>query len=189
MSNTTKRAMAESLKKLLAKKSLDKVTVGDIVEDCGVNRQTFYYHFHDIFDLVEWIFDEEAGQIVGEVVTKDDWREQFLQMFNYLTDNAQLVLNVFHSKGWEYISSYIQARMRPPLEYLARQIAEGMDVSEDDFKFVVDVYLSMVEGLFNTWLGNDMKDEYIWDVNRFLELLDGSIEHALGKFDRRGRPG
>ena len=56
MAQTTKRALAASLKKLAAKKPLDKITVIDITEDCGVNRQTFYYHFQDIFDLVEWIF-------------------------------------------------------------------------------------------------------------------------------------
>lgn len=185
MSNTTKRAMAESLKKLLATKSLDKVTVGDIVEDCGVNRQTFYYHFHDIFDLVQWIFDEEAGKFVADVVTEDEWREMFRQMFNYLTENAQLVLNVFHSRGWEYLSFYIKTRIRPPMVGLARHLSEGMDISEDDFEFVVGVYMSIAEGLVNTWLRNDMKDEYQWDVDRFLALLDGSIAHALGKFDRR----
>ena len=54
MSQVTKRALAASLIKLLSQKPLDKVTVKDIIEDCGVNRQTFYYHFKDIYDLVEW---------------------------------------------------------------------------------------------------------------------------------------
>jgi hypothetical protein len=109
----------------------------------------------------------------------------FRQMFNYLTENAQLVLNVFHSKGWEYISRYIKTRVRQPMVSLARHLSEGMDVSEADFEFVVGVYLSIAEGLVNTWLSNDMKDEYQWDVDRFLALLDGSVAHALGKFDRK----
>ncbi len=54
MSQTTKRALANSLKSLMAKKPLDKITVTDIAKDCGVNRQTFYYHFKDIFDLIEF---------------------------------------------------------------------------------------------------------------------------------------
>ncbi len=56
MSQVTKRALAASLIKLLSQKPLDKVTVKDIIEDCGVNRQTFYYHFKDIYDLVDWNF-------------------------------------------------------------------------------------------------------------------------------------
>ena len=65
MSLTTKRALAESLKKLLSKRGLDKITVKDIVEDCGVNRQTFYYHFHDIYDLTEWIIQDDAENILS----------------------------------------------------------------------------------------------------------------------------
>ena len=54
MSNVTKRALEQSLKNLLLKKPLTKITIGDITEDCGINRMTFYYHFKDIYDLVEW---------------------------------------------------------------------------------------------------------------------------------------
>ena len=53
MSQITKRALEASLKKLLTKKPLDKITITDITEDCGINRMTFYYHFKDIYDLVE----------------------------------------------------------------------------------------------------------------------------------------
>ena len=65
MSQTTKRALSASLKKLLAKKPLDKITVTDIAEDCEVGRQTFYYHFQDIYDLMEWTFTEETSREIG----------------------------------------------------------------------------------------------------------------------------
>lgn len=65
MSQITKRALAASLKKLLAEKALDRITVTDLTEDCGVNRQTFYYHFRDIYDLVEWIYTSEASRCAG----------------------------------------------------------------------------------------------------------------------------
>ena len=53
MPNRTKEMLAESLMKLLARRTLDKITIQDIVDDCGYNRQTFYYHFHDIYDLID----------------------------------------------------------------------------------------------------------------------------------------
>lgn len=55
VSKLTKRALAASLKKLLAQKPLSKITIADITEDCGMNRMTFYYHFQDIYDLIDWI--------------------------------------------------------------------------------------------------------------------------------------
>ena len=54
MQNITKTALEASLKKLLLKKPLDKITIRDLTEDCGISRMTFYYHFKDIYDLVEW---------------------------------------------------------------------------------------------------------------------------------------
>ena len=63
MSNTTKRALEASLKKLLLQKPLDKITIQDLTTDCGISRMAFYYHFKDIYDLVEWacVEDGEAG--------------------------------------------------------------------------------------------------------------------------------
>ena len=60
MSQITKNALATALKKLLSKKELSKITISNITEECGVNRQTFYYHFNDIYDLLEWIFTNEV---------------------------------------------------------------------------------------------------------------------------------
>ena len=60
MSNITKRALVASLKRLLGQKPLAKITISDITEDCGINRMTFYYHFKDIFDLIEWACEDEA---------------------------------------------------------------------------------------------------------------------------------
>ena len=62
MSQMTKRALEASLKKLLLQKPLNKITISDIAEDCGISRMTFYYHFKDIYDLVEWVCVEDAAR-------------------------------------------------------------------------------------------------------------------------------
>ena len=64
VAQTTKRALEASLKKLLLRKPLNKITINDITEDCGVNRMTFYYHFKDIYDLVDWILVEDATEAI-----------------------------------------------------------------------------------------------------------------------------
>ena len=62
MSQITKKALAPSLKNLLLKKPLNKITINDITDDCGINRMTFYYHFKDIYDLAEWACLQEAAK-------------------------------------------------------------------------------------------------------------------------------
>ena len=59
-SQQTKQALSEALKAMMKKKPLNKITVRELVEDCGVNRKTFYYHFEDIFSLLKWTLDQEA---------------------------------------------------------------------------------------------------------------------------------
>ena len=62
MASSTKEALGNTLKKMLSVKPIDKITVKDLVEECGVNRQTFYYHFDDVYDLLEWVFEEDTNK-------------------------------------------------------------------------------------------------------------------------------
>ncbi|MDP4121334.1 MAG: TetR/AcrR family transcriptional regulator C-terminal domain-containing protein, partial [Bacillota bacterium] len=107
MSQITKKALAESLKKLLKEKPLDKITVVDIVEDCEVNRQTFYYHFQDIYDLIDWIFLTEATQALDGKKTYDTWQQGFLSVFEYVLDNHALISNVYHSLSRDQLERYL----------------------------------------------------------------------------------
>ena len=65
MAQTTKRAIAASLKRLLEQKPLNKITVTDIAKDCHISRHTFYYHFRDVYDLMEWTYRTEGGTPAG----------------------------------------------------------------------------------------------------------------------------
>lgn len=85
MAKTTKRDLSNSLKTLLLKKPLNKVTVEDIASDCGVSRMTFYYYFADIYDLVEWTCQEEARKALAENRTYNTWQVGFLDKFYIYT--------------------------------------------------------------------------------------------------------
>ena len=61
MATSTKKALADALKKMMVIKPIDRITVNDLVETCGVSRQTFYYHFDDVYDLLEWVFEVDAN--------------------------------------------------------------------------------------------------------------------------------
>ena len=74
MATSTKKALAAALKKMMEVKPIDKITVKDLVEICGVNRQTFYYHFDDVYDLLEWVFEEDANANLPKEVVYDRWK-------------------------------------------------------------------------------------------------------------------
>ncbi len=74
----TKKMLAASLKKYMEKKPLSKITVSEIIADCGVNRKTFYYHFQDIYGLMKWMLEEEAIEVVKQFDLLVDYREAIL---------------------------------------------------------------------------------------------------------------
>lgn len=113
MSQTTKRALEASLKKLLLQKPLNKITINDITEDCGVNRMTFYYHFKDIYDLVDWILVEDASKILEGRQSFETWNEAFLDILHQLQENKTLVLNVYRSVGREQVEQYLYKLLDP----------------------------------------------------------------------------
>ena len=108
MSQVTKRALEQSLKNLLLKKPLTKITIGDIAEDCGINRMTFYYHFKDIYDLVEWSCLEDARKALEEKKTYDTWQQGFLQIFEAVRDNKPFIMNVYHCVHREQVEKYLE---------------------------------------------------------------------------------
>ena len=107
MSQMTKRALVASLKDLLAEKPLDKITVTDLTEHCGVNRMTFYYHFKDIYDLVEWACIESATRALAGQKTYDTWQQGFLQILQAVQKDKVFVTKVYHSISREHIENYL----------------------------------------------------------------------------------
>ena len=87
VSKLTKRALAASLKKLLAQKPLSKITIADITEDCGMNRMTFYYHFQDIYDLIDWICQEEGERAFQGRKGYNTWQEGFIALCHAVIEN------------------------------------------------------------------------------------------------------
>ena len=103
MSQTTKRAIEASLKHLLLKKPLDKITINDIAEDCGISRMTFYYHFQDIYDLVEWSCIQDAEEVLQGQKTSDTWEEGLYALFGAILDNKPFVTNVYRYVSREHV--------------------------------------------------------------------------------------
>ena len=79
-SNITKKALAQSLKELGATKNLDKITVADITDHCGVNRQTFYYHFNDKYELLSWIYTQDLFIPLTADLTFENWGEKLVKL-------------------------------------------------------------------------------------------------------------
>ena len=108
MSNLTCKALAAAAVSLLEERPLDKITVRDITDRCGLTRNTFYYHFQDIYDLLGYIFREEADATLEKYSVKGDWKEVFLDILSYLKMKKRMIEHVYYSTRKEELEFYVQ---------------------------------------------------------------------------------
>ena len=182
MSQVTKRALEQSLKNLLLQKSLTKITVKDITEDCGINRMTFYYHFKDIYDRVEWACLEDARKALEEKKTFDTWQQGFLQIFEAVQANKPFIMNVYRCVHREQVECYLKPLVEHLLLEVIQEEAAEQKVREEDRKFVAQVYSYIFIGLMLDWIKDDMKEDPERIVNRLATLIKGSIASGLSRF-------
>ena len=182
MSQTTKRALEASLKNLLLKKPLDKITIQDIADDCGISRMTFYYHFKDIYDLVEWSCMEDATRALAGKKTYSTWQQGFLQIFEAVQENRPFIMNVYHSVSREQVERYLYEITYGLLIGVVEEAAAGMQVREEDKKFIADFYKFAFVGLMLDWIKNGMRQEPRQIVGRLSTLIHGDIGRALNRY-------
>ena len=182
MSQVTKRALEQSLKNLLLKKPLTKITVGDITDDCGINRMTFYYHFKDIYDLVEWSCLEDAKRALDEKKTYDTWQQGLLQIFKAVQENKPFILNVYRCVHREQVEKYLQPLVDQLLLNVINEEAAGITVRDEDKQFIAQVYSYMFIGLMLDWIKDDMREDPHQIVEKLSKLIKGSVSVALSRF-------
>ena len=182
MSQVTKRALEQSLKNLLLKKPLTKITVSDIADDCGINRMTFYYHFKDIYDLVEWSCLEDAKRALDEKKTYDTWQQGLLQIFEAVQQNKPFILNVYRCVHREQVEKYLQSLVDELLIGVIEEKANGMTVRDEDKQFIAQAYGYMFIGLMLDWNKDNMREDPQQIVDRLNRLIKGSLSAALSRF-------
>ena len=182
MSQVTKRALEQSLKNLLLKKPLTKITVGDITDDCGINRMTFYYHFKDIYDLVEWSCLEDAKRALDEKKTYDTWQQGLLQIFKAVQENKPFILNVYRCVHREQVEKSLQPLVDQLLLNVINEEAAGITVRDEDKQFIAQVYSYMFIGLMLDWIKDDMREDPQQIVEKLSKLIKGSVSVALSRF-------
>lgn len=186
MSQITKKAIEASLKNLLLKKPFDKITINDIAEDCGISRMTFYYHFKDIYDLVEWACEEDVKKILEDKDDYKTWTQGFLNLFEEVLKNKPFILNVYRSVGREQVENYLYKIVYDLLLNVIEEKAQGMTVRDEDKEFVADFYKYAFVGLMLDWVKNGMKEDPHKIVKKVEFLLSGSLSVSLERF-RTGR--
>lgn len=176
MANKTDTAIVNSLKELMQEKSLNKITVGDIADNCGINRMTFYYHFHDMGDLIRYILNTE-GQIdyFTQMATVTNWVEVGKQLAVKLKEMKPFIMYCFSSNYKENVTDYLNAVFVEQSVSILNS-APGQELLRmDDRETIIQLYSAMWVRMLITWIADGMNDDMDKILDRVGVMLTGTI--------------
>ncbi len=182
MAQMTKLALAQSLKQLMAERTLDKITVKEVVARCGVNRQTFYYHFRDIYHLLDWMFVNEGQEFAKQypdVHKADDGQTVIRSLCTYLQDNRSVMLSIYNSLGRELLDRYLCKEIATLLHTTLKVRAEKAGVTQQQLDFLINFYKHAFVGAALDWFQSGMPGETEQIVAQFAPILKGTFDSAM----------
>lgn len=161
---TTRKMLAQSLKNLMNTKPFSKITVNEIVKDCELNRNTFYYHFEDTNALLKWILEEEAIKIVKQFDLIQNHRDALLFMFQYIEDNSSIINCALDSLGREALKHFFHddffAIMQKVVDDTETMLNSHLD--KDYKNFITEFYTNALAEMLVDYLHNkDRKNQEI----------------------------
>lgn len=180
MANTTKIHLAQAAHQLLETKPLSKIKVSDITDLCGVNRMTFYYHFSDIYQLLEWALQHAVDKFRKNVLNdKDTAEESLIKTFHLISNEHNSIMNIYHSISLEQLEYFLSSLTR---SYVDRMVTESVGnhvIDEADRNFIVDFYNYAFIGILVKWFKHDMADDPEFIVKKLHIMFEGVVELSI----------
>lgn len=178
-----KATFATVLTEMLQSKTLDKITVKDIVNSCGVSRQSFYYYFNDIYDLLEWIFLQETEKALNEYSDINNWQFGYHLLLVWIKQNQALVSNTYRSIRRDYVENFMNKILYNYIIKVVENQAVTLNVTSNQKKFIARFYTLAFNAISLEWIRDGMSEPPDEIVNRVDILVKGDFKKALMNFN------
>ena len=183
MASFTKFAILKVFGDLAASRPVDKITVKDITDQCGISRNTFYYHYQDIYQVLKAYVQYSAEHVI-ELMVEDEGEDgkAGLKEIRYLEANRELLCNLYRSAANEEVRNCLQSASQIIFDRLIESVSQGMEVQAEDKKILSAVCPYTVRGIMTSWMEEDgmLNGETLEQVLVRLDyLFKGAIREAL----------
>lgn len=177
----TKNLIKKEFVKLLEEKSFNSITISMLSERCEINRNTFYYHYDDIYTLVKEILSDEIKKVNQEFNTSFSWEKSLIIASSFLLENKKAAQNLFSSIDKKETDTYLYKICESVMcKYVENEcITKNIKASEEDKVLVIDFYRAALVGLLDKWILDGMEkspDDFVYRIGK---LFDGNIERSL----------
>lgn len=152
----TKKTLSESLKKAMKKKPFQKITVSELIRDCGMNRKTFYYHFEDIYALLKWTFEQEAIEVVKQFDFLVDYEEILNFIMDYVEANDYILNCAYDSIGRDELKRFFSSDFLEIITSIIEQVENktGKTLDKSYKVFLSHFYMEAFAGMLIDWIKN-----------------------------------
>lgn len=169
----TKKALAESLKKAMTKKPFQKITVSELIKDCNMNRNTFYYHFEDIYDLLRWLLKQETVEVMKHFDYLVDYKEALSFMLKYIDQNNYMINGIrdiyITGEFKRYFFADFMDIIRPVIKQA--EIMTGKAIDDDYREFLSHFYMDAIAGALINHIQNKTKRTNTEEINYISNTL------------------
>ena len=182
MSQITKKALEDALRHFLAQKPLNKITISDLTDYCGVSRMTFYYHFEDLPSLINAIVMEDVEKTIQESLVINSLWECFESAVNFALKRRRVVMHVYHSSNWAvYEQQLFMICKHAVTQYVEKLVGDlgDLQVQENDKRIIIQAYTCECYGQIINWLNISMKEGFLQDMIRLCRLREGEVRELL----------
>lgn len=179
MPGFTKRAIRNSFIKLLNERPVSQITVKDIVEDCGINRNSFYYHYQDLPSMIEEIILGEADDIIKRHPTVDSLEEGLGVTISFALENRRAALHLYNSSNRDLFEQYLWRVCEHTVETFINTAFADYPLDPEDKRIIIRYYKWSCFGAVTDWLGGGMKVDVRADFHRMAQLKKGMLEETI----------
>ena len=179
MPSFTKQAIVAALIQLLGERPLSKITVKDIVETCGINRNSFYYHFPDLPTLVETVLEDEADRMIAQHASLDNLEDCLTAAIDFAKNNKTAALHIFRSGSREAFDRYLDKICQYVVESYIDTVAKDIPIQPRDKAIIVKFFKYELVGFILDWMNDGMRFDIDDEVKRICELFEGATQTAF----------
>ncbi len=180
----TKRAIEMAFLKLISEKPLKKITISDITDMVGINRMTFYYHFEDIYALLDYALKSEFSKALDGKYESTTWMTGMRNIFEVCVKYKDLVINAYKFNSRGNVENVLDPIVYQLTYHVVNEEAAGHKVEEENLIFVSQCYKHLLIGTVLDWIKDGMKVDYALVLSKIETLLGGETEWLLSKFEK-----
>lgn len=181
MANLTEKAIKASAMKLLNEKPINQITIKDIVEDCGINRNSFYYHFRDLPSLLEEMVMEQAEQLVAEYPSINSLEECLDAAISFAVNNRKAVMHIYNSVSRDIYEQYLWRVCEHAVTTYINSVLGDTKISDFDREVIINFYKCACFGQILDWQRDGMKSDIKKQFKRMCEIKKGVIEDLAAR--------